>query len=343
MSGTISRRGFLTTAGMAVAATATSLALPGRAFAQGSPIVLKYASSLPDSHPLNAYMRQASAAIKKETNGRVDLQIYANAQMGGDTDMLSQVRAGGVDFIPLPGAILSTLVPVASIESVPFAFKNYDEVWGAMDGDLGKHVRAEAAKVGLIAMDKIWNNGFRQITSSTHPIRTPADLKGFKLRVLVSPLWTSMFQALGAAPTGININETYSALQTKVVEGQENPLVVVQSARFYEVQKYCSLTGHIWNGFWLLASGKTWPNLPKDIQETVARNLNAAAMKQRDEVIRLNQSLEPTLTAKGLIFNKVDQQAFRAALQQKGFYADWKKKYGDGAWALLEKYSGKLS
>lgn len=343
MSGAISRRNFLTTAGVAVAATATGLVQSKLAFGQGAPIVLKYASSLPDSHPLNAHMRNASAAIKKETNGRVDLQIYANAQMGGDTDMLSQVRVGGVDFIPLPGAILSTLIPVASIESVPFAFKNYEEVWAAMDGDLGKHVRAEAAKAGLIAMDKVWNNGFREITSSTRPIKTPADLKGFKIRVLVSPLWTSMFKAFGAAPTGISINETYSALQTKVVEGQENPLVVVQSTRLYEVQKYCSLTGHIWNGFWLLASGKTWPKVPKDLQEIIARHINAAAMKQREEVIALNQSLEPTLSAKGIIFNTVDQQLFRAELQRKGFYAEWKKKYGDAAWALLEKYSGQLS
>ncbi len=339
MTQTLTRRTFIASAGAVAAATL----LPTRVFAQSAPITLKYASSLPDRHPLNTRMKEAAAAIKKETNGRVDLQIYANAQMGGDTDMLSQVRAGGVDFIPLPGAILSTLVPVASIESVPFAFKNYDDVWAAMDGGLGQYVRAEAAKVGLIAMDKIWNNGFRQITSSTRPIRTPADLKGFKIRVLVSPLWTSMFKTLGAAPTGISINETYSALQTKVVEGQENPLVVVEAARFYEVQKYCSMTDHIWSGFWLLASGKTWPNLPKDVQAIVARNINAAALAQRAEVINLNASLEPALTAKGVTFNKVDQQAFRADLQKKGFYADWKKKYGDTSWSLLEKYAGQLS
>jgi tripartite ATP-independent transporter DctP family solute receptor len=343
MTQSLSRRTFIASAGAAAAATVTGALLPARVFAQGAPITLKYASSLPDRHPLNARMKDAAAAIRKETNGRVDLQIYANAQMGGDTDMLSQVRAGGVDFIPLPGAILSTLVPVASIESVPFAFKNYDDVWAAMDGGLGQHVRAEAAKAGLIAMDKIWNNGFRQVTSSTRPIRTPADLKGFKIRVLVSPLWTSMFKTLGAAPTGISINETYSALQTKVVEGQENPLVVVEAARFFEVQKYCSMTDHIWSGFWLLASGKTWPKLPKDVQDIVARHVNAAALVQRKEVMDLNASLEPALTAKGVAFNKVDQQAFRSELQKKGFYAEWKKKYGDASWALLEKYAGQLS
>jgi TRAP-type C4-dicarboxylate transport system substrate-binding protein len=93
----------------------------------------------------------------------------------------------------------------------------------------------------------------------------------------------------------------------------------------------------------MLASGKTWPKLPKDVQEIVARNINAAALTQRQEVIRLNESLEPTLTAKGVKFNTVDQQSFRSALQQKGFYAEWKRKYGDTAWSLLEKYAGQLS
>jgi tripartite ATP-independent transporter DctP family solute receptor len=339
----VSRRSFLISAGAAAGGVAAASLLPSWAFAASKTIVLRYTSSLPDTHPLNQQMKAASAAISTETNGAVDLQVYANASMGGDTDMLSQVRAGAVDFIPLPGAILSTLVPVMSIESMPFAFKDYDSVWAALDGKLGDHVRAQTAKTGLIAMDKVWNNGFRQITSSTRPINTPQDLAGFKLRVLVSPLWTSMFSALGAAPTGISINETYSALQTKVVDGQENPLVVVESARFYEVQKFCSMTDHIWGGFWMLASGKTWPKLPADVQEIVARQINAAALVQRQQVIDLNASLEPALTAKGVTFNKVDRSLFRTDLQNKGFYTQWKKKYGDEAWALLEQYAGQLS
>ena len=98
-----------------------------------------------------------------------------------------------------------------------------------MDGDLGAYIRQQIAKANLVAMDKIWDNGFRQITSSTKPINTPDDLKGFKIRVPVSPLWTSMFKAFEAAPTSINANEMYTALQTKVVDGQENPVSVVET------------------------------------------------------------------------------------------------------------------
>src|SRR6266542_6137696 len=114
------------------------------------------------------------------------------------------------------------------------------------------------------------------------PINTPDDLKGFKIRVPVSPLWTSMFRAFGASPASINFSEVYSALQTKVVEGQENPLSVIDIAKLYEVQKYCSITNHMWDGFWFLANAGAWTKLPKDLQEIVARNLNAAALKDRE-------------------------------------------------------------
>src|SRR3984957_16339649 len=105
-----------------------------------------------------------------------------------------------------------------------------------MDGEPGAHVRSVIAKSGLVAFEKMWDNGYRQVTSSTHPINTPDDSKGFKIRVPVSPLWTSMFKAFGASPASINFSEVYSALQTKIVEGQENPVSLIQIAKLYEVQ-----------------------------------------------------------------------------------------------------------
>ena len=186
------------------------------------------------------------------------------------------------------------------------------------------------------------NNGYRQVTSSTHPINTPDDLKGFKIRVPVSPLWTSMFKALGASPTSININEVYSALQTKIVEGQENPLSLINLFKFYEVQSYVSLTNHMWDGFWTLVNAKAWADLPKELQEIVARNVNGAALKEREDIRKLNDSLEGELARKGLLFNKTDGEKFRAALRAAGFYAEWRNKYGTEAWAVLESQVGSL-
>ena len=153
------------------------MAAPFVARAQQAQWTYKYANNLPDTHPMNVRAREMAAAIKQETNGRFDLQIFPSSQLGSDTDTLSQIRSGGVEFFTLSGLILSTLVPAASINGMGFAFPSYDTVWKAMDGDLGAYVRAQIAKSNLIAMEKIWDNGFRQTTTSTKPIVTPDDFQ----------------------------------------------------------------------------------------------------------------------------------------------------------------------
>lgn len=321
----------------------SSAAVPRIARAQQAQWTYKYANNLPETHPMNLRAREMAAAIKQETNGRFDLQIFPNSQLGSDTDTLSQIRSGGVEFFTLSGLILSTLVPAASINGMGFAFPDYDTVWKAMDGDLGAYIRAQIAKANLVAMDKIWDNGFRQTTTSTKPIRTPDDFRGMKLRVPVSPLWTSMFKALDASPASINFNEVYSALQTKVVDGQENPLAIISTAKLYEVQKYCSLTNHMWDGFWFLANRRAWEALPDDVRGIVAKHINAAGLKERDDVAKLNATLQQELAAKGLVFNRPDPAPFRDKLRAAGFYTEWKGKYGDEAWSLLEKSVGKLA
>jgi TRAP-type transport system periplasmic protein len=311
--------------------------------ARAADYTLKLANNSPVTHPQTVRQQEAADRIRKATNGAVDIQVFPNNQLGSDTDMLSQLRSGAIDFFTLSGLILSTLVPPASINGVGFAFKDYDTVWKAMDGPLGAYVRGEIGKRGLTPMDKIWDNGFRQITSSTHAVKTPADLKGFKIRVPVSPLWTSMFTALGASPISINFAEVYSALQTKIAEGQENPLSLIQIAKLYEVQKYVSMTSHMWDGFWMLANQRGFASLPPDVQTIIAKELNASALQERDDIAKLNGSVADDLKSKGLIFEEVDKPAFRDALKQAGFYADWKKKYGDEAWGILESQVGTLS
>src|ERR1700741_5226200 len=274
----------------AASAVLGGIGAPLVARAQTAEFTYKYANNLPDSHPMNARAKDMAAAIKAETHGKFDLQIFPNNQLGSDTDMRSQIRSGGVGFFTLPGLILSTLVPAASINGIGFAFPDYDTVWKAMDGDLGAYVRGEINKAGLIVMDKIWDNGFRQTTSSTKPITGPDDFKGFKIRVPVSPLWPSMFKAFDASPASINFSEVYSALQTKIVEGQENPLAIIATAKLYEVQKFCSLTNHMWDGFWFLANRRAWQAVPKDIQAIVAKHINEAAVNERADVAKLNAS-----------------------------------------------------
>ena len=322
----------------------SAVGTPFVARAQAAQFTYKYANNLPDTHPMNIRAREMAAAIKQETNGAFDLQIFPSSQLGSDTDTLAQIRSGGVEFFTLSGLILSTLVPAASINGMGFAFPAYATVWKAMDGDLGAYVRAQIAKTNqLVAMEKIWDNGFRQTTTSTKPIKTPDDFRGMKLRVPPSPLWTSMFKAFDAAPASINFNEVYSALQTKIVDGQENPLAIISTAKLYEVQKYCSLTNHMWDGFWFLANRDAWQRLPADMRGIVAKHIDAAGLKERDDVAQLNATLRQNLAGKGLVFNELDPAPFRDKLRSAGFYTEWKGKYGDEAWSILEKSVGKLA
>ncbi|MCA1952465.1 MAG: TRAP transporter substrate-binding protein [Hyphomicrobiales bacterium] len=333
----LSRRALL----QASAATATLGGFHlGRGQAQNAEFTYKYAHNLQVTHPVHIRAAEAAEKIRQETNGRLVIQIFPSSQLGSDTDMLSQVRSGGIDFFTLSPLILSTLVPNASLNGIGFAFANYDAVWKAMDGELGAYVRGQIGKANLVVMDRIWDNGFRQMTSSKGPINTPDDLKGFKIRVPVSPLWTSMFTAFQSAPASINFADVYTSLQTKIVDGQENPLAIISTAKLYEVQKYCSVTNHMWDGFWFLANRRAWERLPADLREIVAKNLNAAAILQRADVAQLNAGLRSDLTAKGMIFNDTKADPFRDALRKAGFYAEWKKKYGDEAWSILEKASG---
>src|SRR5438270_5492788 len=125
-----------------------------------------------------------------------------------------------------------------------------------------------------------------------------------------------MFKAFDAAPASINFAEVYSALQTRIVEGQENPLAIISTAKLYELQKYCSLTNHMWDGFWFLANKKAWDKLPPDLQAIVAKNVNAAGVKERADVAELNAGLQKDLAAKGMLFNTTRADAFRDQLRK---------------------------
>lgn len=329
--------------GATIAAAGLASVIPAQfVFAQNAEIKLKYGTAFPADHPGTLRIKEAAEAIRKDTGGKVDLQVYPTSQLGSEPDMISQTRAGAIDFMSTAGTNLQTLVPTAGINGVAFAFKDYATVWAAMDGELGAYVRGALLKVGLHAFDKVLDNGYRNITTSSKAIVTPADLKGFKIRVPGIPLWISMFKALGAAPTAIPFGELYSALQTKVVDGQENPLALIQSAKLYEVQKFCSLTGHTWDGHFIFGNAKKMQSLPTEVQQALTKHLNAAALKQREDIARLNVDAQAQLTKLGIAFNSPDHAPFRDLLKNSGFYNEWKGKYGDEVWAKLEKYSGRL-
>lgn len=323
-------------------AVGASIAFPSLVWGQAQ-FKMKCANIMPADHPLNVRLSEASAKIKEQTNGQVEIGIFPSSQLGTDADMLSQVRAGAIDIFVQSGLILGSLVPVAAINGIGFAFSDYAKVWQAMDGPLGKNIQAAFLKSNLIAFDKMWDNGFRQALSTGKPIRTPDDLKAFKIRVPPSPLWTSLFKSLGAAPVSIPWAETYSALQTKMADGIENALATIYFSKMYEISKHVSYTNHMWDGFWTVANRKSMEALPASTRDIVVKTINDAAVKERADVEKLNGELATQLAQKGVQFTQVERGPFQEKLRQAGFYTEWKRRMGDEAWSLLEATTGKLA
>jgi tripartite ATP-independent transporter DctP family solute receptor len=334
----ITRRGLFGAASGALAATV--LGKPAGAAAE---FEFKLGVNTPDTHPLTVRLIEAARAILAQSSGRLNVTVFPNSQLGGDPEMLSQLRAGGIDLLAAPSLTLSTLVPLSGLPSIGFAFGSYDQVWAAMDGGVGDVVRDAIDRAGIVPMRKVWDNGFRQITSSSsRQLNGVEDLRDFKIRVPVTALLTSLFSGLGALPSSISYSELYSALQTHIVEGQENPLTQVATGKLYEVQKYCALSNHCWSGYWIVANRRALASLPADLREIVNSSFDAAGIGERADLLAMDHQLQAELTAKGMIFNTPDPVRFRAALVQAGFYAQWQKTYGAEAWAKLEHYTGPL-
>ena len=329
------RARFLATLGGTLGA---GLTVGGRAVA--AQYNYKLGHPFPVDYAPHVRLVQMAKTINQETGGRLDIQIFPNATLGSQTAMLTQVRLGSIQLLTVGNPTYTGLVPAAAIDSVGFAFPSDPVALKAMDGALGAYVRREFAAKGLYAFDRLLNFSFRQVTAWSKAIRTPEDFVGFKVRATPGAIVVDLFKTLGASPTPIDANELYTALQTHLVDGQETPLVAIQGYRFYEVQKYLSLTNHIWTGAWVVANTDAWNSLPADIRDTVERNMRKYADLERRDVAVQNVSVADKLRREGLTFNNTDGPAMRAKLGP--YYTKWKGELGSTGWNLLEATVGKL-
>lgn len=333
----VTRQGFV--AGSAATIASIAIVTPARA----ADFTLKYGHDLPVEHPINVRSVEAFAKIAKATGGRVQIKSFPTSVLGSDPSMISQIRSGAIDALAMPGAFLNAIVPLASIENLAYAFPNRETVFRAMDGDLGAVIRDEFRSKGLVVLDKIWENGFREITTSTKPIRNVNDLAGLKIRVSPGKIRVDTFQSLGASPSPIALSELYTSLQTHVIDAQENPLLLIDQQKFYEVQKYVSMSDHIWSGYWTLFNPDVWTKLGKSYQDIISKEMSAATLLARNDNVQLNKSVREKLQRRGMQFNDVDKNSFKKKLQDAKYYERWKAEFGEKAWTALEKYANKLA
>ena len=297
----------------------------------------------PDSH-LQKFLEDLWGAVRTETGGRFDVTVhpYSMDVPGAGPNVVRKVVAGEIEFHVLMGGVLGQVVPAMEIQGLPFAYTTSEQVARVMDGALGDYLRSEMAAKGLHAFaGGLMENGFRQIVSVDKPVHRVEDLAGYRMRVPAGRVFADLFDSLGAVPVTVNIDRLYDALATREVDGQENPLVVTEENRLYEVSNHVAVTNHMWSGFNLYGNLACWNALPADVQSIVERNVRKFVAAQRDNVRRLNTALQTRLAERGMRFNHADTSSFRHALVG-GFYARWKRELGSTAWRLLEQEIGPL-
>lgn len=314
-------------------AAVVATALPAAA----QEVTLRLGHELPIDSPIHRALEAYAENVKQASDGRIDIKIFGAAQLGPDRALSEQVRLGGIDMAALG---INTQAPLGvdfTIEEVPYAWDNYEQLAAAFEGELGAFFSEKFTALGARPL-AYFPFGFRQLTNNVRPVRTPEDLVGLKLRMAEVPIRMDTFQALGAQPVPIAFPELFTALQQGTVDGQENPLFIIKGARFFEVQKYLTLTGHIATTFFLVINDARYASLPDDVKQILndeARKISPAVTK---ELVDGEAATLAFLTENGMqVVETIDRDAMRAKL--KPVYEKYKAQFDPALWAALEKYS----
>mgnify|MGYP001766646470 FL=1 len=278
--------------------------------------------------PENPYAKGAekfAQLVKEKTGGKVEVQVFPSSQLGNQRDLVEGTQFGTIDFTMTSTAVLGNFLPQAAVFDLPFIFRDVQHAYKALD-TVGMEIAEKLQGMKLLAY---YENGVRHMTNSKRPIRKPEDMKGLKIRVMEQPIYIEMIKALGGNPTPMAFGELFTALQQGVVDGQENPAAHIYTARFFEVQKYISLTAHTYSAEPMLVSLAAWNKLPKDLQEKVQTAANESRDWQRDLCRQLEEGYWTKIqeSGKSEINRDVDKQAFADATR--------------GVWAMFEKKVGK--
>lgn len=246
--------------------------------------------------------------VARLTNGRIEVQVFPNESLGKEIDLINGMQLGTVDMT-ITGESLQNWAPLASLLAIPYAFKSLEHMDQVASGDIGKAIEKQIEEKARIRPLAYFARGPRDLTSNT-PIRTPDDLKGLKMRVPNVPLFMDVWKALGAQPTPMAFSEVFTSLQNGTISAQENPLALIKSANFNEVQKYVNRTEHVRSWIYLTISNITWNKLSDQDKQAVQQAAKTAQAYERELFLADEQQLEKDLKAAGMTFVDVDQQAF---------------------------------
>ncbi|MEN6412915.1 MAG: DctP family TRAP transporter solute-binding subunit [Veillonellales bacterium] len=300
--------------------------------------VLKVGHPLAADHPWTVCLEGMAKDVKEATNGEVEIQVFPSSQLGSELDVANGLKMGTIEMGLFGTASLNPLDKRMAIEELPYAWPKRENAYAALDGELGEALNKIMEKQGIIGLSW-WEAGYRQTTNSKKPINSVEDFRGLKIRVPNNDMRIDTFKLLGAEPTPISFAEVFTALQQGAVDGQENPLITIQSSKLYEVQKYLTLTNHIWGSGYLAISKQAWDELSPEQQKIVKEKAQIWRDKERQMIKDGEAKSVDELKKSGMQVTEPNFQEFKDA--EKPVWDKYEAIFGKDLMDLVKKYSSK--
>jgi len=280
----------------------------------GETKMMKLAVVTPKERSLTQGLYKFEEIVERETNGKIQVEVYPDGQLGGDRDVLEGLQLGTIEGTTVSTGPVAAFAPRFNVFDLPFLFKDEQTAYEVLDGPIGQELLEDLTEVGIIGLN-YWENGFRHLTNNVREVKTMEDIKGLKIRTLENDLHIDAWTALGALPTPIPYTELYVALQQGVVDGQENPYGNIQTAKFYEVQKYLTNTGHIYNASPFMISKKFWDTLTPEEQEIIRKAADEARDYQRELNRKESEEALQFLKEQGMIITDLPSEERQKILE----------------------------
>ncbi|MEK3989789.1 MULTISPECIES: DctP family TRAP transporter solute-binding subunit [Robertmurraya] len=302
---------------------------PNDSNANTSEKLMKLAVVTSEDRSLTKGLVKFGELVESKTNGSIKVEVYPNGQLGGDREVFESLQFGSIQGTTMSTGPIAQFVPKFNVFDLPFLFPNSEVAYEVLDGKIGSDLLAELESQNVIGLN-YWENGFRHLTNGVKEVKTPEDVKGLKIRTLENDLHMDIWSELGANPTPMAFTELFAGLQQGVVDGQENPVGNVTANKFYEVQKYLSKTGHVYNASPFLISKDFWNTLSDEEKKAVQE----AADEARDHQRELNQKEDEDgykfLTENGMTVTDITDEEKEAFLEKvKPVYEKYSASIGE--------------
>jgi tripartite ATP-independent transporter DctP family solute receptor len=304
---------------------------------------LKFSYGQPKEHPMGVGIQKFADLVAQKSGGKIKITPYPNAVLGGDNQNISGARGGTIDMTTLVTGGLVGVVKDFMLFDFPFLFNNEQEAFALADGPIGKKLMDKLPDVGLVGLG-IWDLGFRNLTNGRHPVAKVEDIAGLKLRVVQVPIYLDVFKALGANAVPLAFPELYTALEQRAVDGQENPLGLIETNKFYEVQKYLTLTRHTYSGMAVVMSKKTWDTMSEAERKIIQDSAHEAGIEERKLSIANNARAVDTLKKTMQVSELSPAEVTRMRQKVQPVVDKYTKEIGEGfvkdAYSELNKIRG---